>query len=95
MLEELKILTNGTDEALLNLLLERSKKEVVSYCRLTEYTEALNDIVVDIAAIKYNRVGTEGLQSQGYSGASETYLDDYPMTIQKRLNVFRKKVKFL
>lgn len=95
MLEELKILTNGTDEALLNLLLERSKKEVVSYCRLTEYTEALNDIVVDIAAIKYNRVGTEGLQSQRYSGASETYLDDYPMTIQKRLNVFRKKVKFL
>ena len=40
----------------------------------------------EIAVIKLNRIGSEGLSSQGYSGVSESYLDGYPAHIQKILD---------
>ena len=43
-----------------------------------------------IAVIKLNRINTEGLASQGYSGVSESYIDGYPAEIQAVLNRKRK-----
>lgn len=63
--------------------------EVEAYCnRQVDYE--LEVIAEKIAIIKLNRLNTEGLASQGYSGVSESYIDGYPADILAILNRKRK-----
>lgn len=93
-LEQLKFLTKEKDEALLSLLLEKAKAEIELYLN-QEPTEKYDSLAVDMAVVKFNRIGTEGLSAQSFSGASETFLDSYPDYIQSHLNRLRKRVHFL
>ena len=43
-----------------------------------------------IAIIKLNRLNTEGLASQSYSGVNESYINGYPTDIMAVLNRKRK-----
>jgi hypothetical protein len=43
-----------------------------------------------IAIIKLNRMNTDGLASQSFSGVSESYIDGYPADILAILNRKRK-----
>lgn len=79
---------NSRDE-LLELLLELSEGEVKSYCGI-ESIEGLENTVVEIAVIKFNRRGSEGVASESYSGASYAYIDDYPVHIRSALRRYRK-----
>ena len=93
MIEELKILlgdaaANFTD-AQIGLVLKRALAEVEAYCgRSPDYE--MQSIAVDIALIKLNRLGSEGLTAQNYSGVSESYIDGYPAEIVAVLNRKRK-----
>lgn len=98
LLEQTKLLislSDSTKDALLELLIQKTKDEVLLYTNKTEYLETMDNVVIDIVVIKYNRIGSEGLASQSYSGASESYLTEYPDYINKQLNTFKKKVLFL
>ena len=47
---------------------------------------------------KYNRQGTEVLQTYNYSGVSETFLNGYSQSIQDAIESYKKKaqrVRFL
>ena len=93
MLEEIKILlgdaaANYTD-AQINLSYKMALAEVESYCN-READTTLELVAEKIAVIKLNRMNTEGLASQSYSGTSESYLDGYPADIQAILNRKRK-----
>lgn len=93
MLEDLKILlgdsaTNYSD-ALIALCLKQALKEVEAYCNRAVDAE-LEAVALKIAIIKLNRVNTEGVLSQSYSGVSETYIDGYPAEILAVLNRKRK-----
>lgn len=93
MLEELKILlgdsaANYTDPQL-ELALKRALAEVEAYTnRSLDYE--LEAIAVDIALIKLNRMGSEGLASQSFSGINENYIDGYPQHILAVLNRKRR-----
>lgn len=93
MIEEIKIMlgaaaANYTDEQI-GLCLKMALSEVESYCnRKIDYD--LEVIAEKIAIIKLNRLNTEGLASQGYSGVSESYIDGYPADIIAALNRKRK-----
>ena len=93
MIEEIKILlgdaaANFTD-AQIGLVLKMTLAEIEAYCnRSLDYE--LEVIVERIAVIKLNRLNTEGLASQGFSGVSESYIDGYPADIQAALNRKRK-----
>ena len=50
----------------------------------------LEIIVERIAVIKLNRMGTEGLASESYSGVSASYVDGYPADILAVLNRKRR-----
>ena len=89
MLEEIKILlgdaaSNYTDEQI-NLAYKLSLAEVEGYCN-RKLDDELTAIVADITVIKLNRINTEGLASQSYSGVSESYIDGYPSDIKAVLN---------
>lgn len=90
LLEQVKLLTGNTNEPLISLMLEKAKIEVCGYLK-RRYCKAFDSLVVDIAVIKLNRMGAEGLVSQSSSGASEAYLNDYPADIMRRLDGFKKK----
>ena len=93
MLEEIKILlgdaaSNYTDEQI-NLAYKLSLAEVEGYCN-READEVLSLMAEKITVIKLNRINTEGLASQSYSGVSESYIDGYPAEILAVLNRKRK-----
>ena len=93
MVEEIKLLlgdaaNNFTDEQI-SLCLKMSLAEVEDYCN-READAVLELIAQKITIIKLNRLNTEGLASQGFSGISETYIDGYPQDIQLILNRKRK-----
>lgn len=95
-LEKLKILlreraSNYSDEYL-SLLLEESTQEAKGYCRRDDIPDPLGSAVVNMALVKLNRTGAEGVASQGFSGVSESYLDGYPEEIQSVLRRYRKLV---
>jgi hypothetical protein len=63
--------------------------EVEAYCNRAVDAE-LELIAQKIAVIKLNRMNTEGLASQAYSGVSENYIDGYQAEILAVLNRKRK-----
>jgi hypothetical protein len=93
MLEELKVLLGDAaesfTEAQMGLCLKLAIAEVEEYCR-REMDYALEIAALQIAKIKLNRLNTEGLASQSFSGVSESYIEGYPAEIQNLLNRKRK-----
>ena len=97
MLDELKILMGRAaaayTDAQLELALKMAQQEAATYCN-----RALDDdlllIAQKMAIVKLNRMNTEGLAAQSFSGVSETYFDGYPADIMMMLNR-KRKVKML
>ena len=97
MLENIKLLlgdaaANYTD-AQIKLCYDMAITEIETYCNRTTDRE-LEIIAQRITTIKLMRMNTEGLQSQSYSGVSESYIDGYPADIMAVLNR-KRKVKIL
>lgn len=93
MIEEIKIMlgdaaTNYTEGQILTAY-NLASAEVETYCN-RELDNTLQIMAQQIAVIKLNRMGTEGLASQGYSGVSESYINGYPAEIVAVLNRKRK-----
>lgn len=93
MIEEIKLMlgeaaTNYTD-AQISLALKLASAEVEDYCK-RELDTTLELMAQQIAVIKLNRINTEGLASQAYSGVSESYINGYPAEIVAVLNRKRK-----
>lgn len=92
-MEDIKILLgdaadNFTD-AQIELCLRHATAEVKSYCN-RDLDEELEICAQKIAIIRLNRLNTEGLTNQSYSGVSENYIDGYPADILAVLNRKRK-----
>lgn len=92
MLEKIKIcLTNNTyTDDLINLFIEDTTKEVKIYCNREDIDTELESVIRRIVIIKLNRMNSEGLSSQSYSGVSESFIDGYPQDIIAVLNRKRK-----
>lgn len=97
MLEEIRLMLGAAEDkysdALIELILNQSKTEVEGYCRRV-LDEELELVVKRITVIKLNRMNSEGLASQSYSGVSESYIDGYPADILSILNR-KRKAKFV
>lgn len=93
MLEEIKLMLGGAasnySDELIELCLNQALTEVEAYCNRKIDLE-LETCAKRIAIIKLNRIGSEGLASQGFSGVSETYIDGYPQDILSILNRKRR-----
>ena len=50
----------------------------------------LESAVISLSVIAVNRLGTEGLTAEGYSGVSTSYLDDVPPRVAFILNANRR-----
>ena len=92
MLEDMKILlgiTSSERDELLELLLSMAQREAIQYTG-NDDVSSMRTIIIKMAIYNYNRLGTEGLASESYSGNSYSYETDYPESILRSLKSFRK-----
>lgn len=87
-LEKFKKLTGENDEELLSLLLEEAELHVLAYTNRTKLPDALKKLVLDLAVIALNRMGTEGENSRNDGGSSYSF-DNAPQSIYSILNRYR------
>lgn len=64
--------------------------EVLANTNQTILNAQLESAVISLSVIAVNRLGTEGLASEGYSGVSTSYLDDVPPRVAFILNANRR-----
>ena len=93
MIEEIKLMlgdaaANFTD-AQISLFYRQSLAEVEAYCN-READVMLEYIAQKITVLRLNRINTEGLTAQSFSGVSESYVEGYPAEIQSMLDRKRK-----
>lgn len=90
MLEIIKTLLQIDDskDELLIALLDTTIAEVKTYCRIDDVSE-LESAIIQMVIYKYNRLGTEGIASESYSGVNFNYAD-YPTCIQNMLKIKRR-----
>lgn len=97
MIEEIKVLLGETasnyTEDQIGLCLKLALAEIESYCNRTVDYE-LELVAERVAIIKLQRLNTESLKSQSYSGVSESYIDGYPADIKAILDR-KRKIKVL
>lgn len=93
MIDEIKLLLGEAaanySDAQISLAYKLALAEVEAYCK-READAVLELCAEQMAVVKLNRSGTEGLASQSYSGVNESYLDGYPEEIQVILRGKRK-----
>lgn len=90
MLEEIKLLTSNYNDELITLLIDKTKKEIETYCGIA-YAETMDNLIVDLVVFKINTLNTQGISGQSYNGISESYLIDYPPYILRQLDTFKKR----
>ena len=91
MITQIKtILGSDADDAVIRALQDQVKKEVMAYCGYVTYDEALDPAVFEMTIIKYRKRGSEHLGAHSYSGASESFQEDYPPSVLRLLNRHRR-----
>ena len=98
-LDNLKLLLeidlNDNDfDGILELYLRRAENYIKSYCNLVTLSNELNDLAEDIAVFNYRNKGIENIVSEGKGSLSESYREDLPPDIIRKLNNHRR-VKFV
>lgn len=93
MVKDIKIMlgdaaSNFSDE-LIELCYKHAITEIKEYCN-RELDDSLEMVADSMAIVKLNRINTEGLSSQGFSGVTESYIDGYPAEIMAVLNRKRR-----
>lgn len=98
MLNKIKIalpmsIEDTSKDDLLNLMVEDVQEFILNYCNIKELPGKAESLIRRIVVIRYNIMGSEGLQSESYSGVSQSFIDGLPKDIKQELGAIRK-VKF-
>ena len=94
MLVNIKLLlgiSSTEKDNLLTLLIQQAEDEAKDFTHREDVCE-LQSTIERMVVYNYNRLGTEGLNSESYSGTSYNYASDYPEQILKMLKRYRKIV---
>lgn len=89
MLEEIKLsldIGSPDKDELLYSLINRASKQVTNYIKKKELPEELEYIVTEITIARYNRIGSEGLNSENSDGVSFSYNNNLLDTYKKDLD---------
>lgn len=90
MLANIKLLLSITDNTKDNLLTLLIAQCTADYKSITHATTIDETIVEQMVVYRYNTLGTEGVNSEGYSGVSYSYTNDYPNNILALLKSRRR-----
>lgn len=95
MLERIKLklgLQNTTDkDELLMLLIEDCISEAQNYTH-NDDVAGYENVICNMVIYSYNRLGSEGVNAETYSGVRFEYSADYPESILRQLRSHRKVI---
>lgn len=94
MLESIKLLLGLSDDSkddLITLLIQQAIEEAQNYTHNDDIHE-LEATIQKMVVFNFNRIKTEGIDSESYSGVSFNYSADYPESIMRSLRSHRKIV---
>ncbi len=90
ILDEVKItlgLSSSDKDELLLSLIKRNSQTVINYIKEQKVPMELEYIVVELVIARYNRIGSEGLNSENSDGVSFSYsnnlLDSYKKDLDR------------
>lgn len=92
LLERLKARLDDVEvpDVKLQAIVEDVTIEVLADTNQSKLNAQLESAVISLSVVAVNRLGTEGLASEGYSGVSTSYLDDVPPRVASILNANRR-----
>lgn len=98
-----KVIEDAEKDALLELIISGATSRLQRLLGGIEPPEEMNDIILEVAVARYNRIGSEGYSSHTVEGESISFADDefepYMQEIQDYLDkqqaVKKGKVRFL
>ena len=98
-LEKLKLLlapdAQSGEDVLLFLLLDQAREAVLDYIGRDELPERLKSVQIKLAAVYYNRLGTEGERSRSEGSVSRSFDESIPSDLLLRLAHYPKKALVL
>ena len=74
-------------------LAQETQEELKEYLNRDDIPKGLEGTLIELIVIKCNKLGTEGINSESFSGVSTSYIDGFPKDIIKKLNRYRKLPK--
>lgn len=80
------------DETHLIDTIEDAINDVITYINATDENNLEESLIVpikDLCVIRLNLIGSEGLTSSSKAGTSESYLENIPKAIRKKLQKYR------
>lgn len=108
MLKDLKILlgipeNDTSQDSKLNLILSGTRSRLKALLGGQEPPDTLNYIITDVAVIRFNKIGSEGLSSHTVEGESLSfsdndfagYMDDIQTYLDSKKEAKKGKVRFL
>ncbi|MDN5413923.1 MAG: hypothetical protein L0I49_04645 [Lactococcus raffinolactis] len=81
---------NELSDGKLQAIIDDVTLEVLADTNQSKLNTQLESAVISLSVIAVNRIGTEGLASEGYSGVSTSYIDDVPPRVASILNANRR-----
>lgn len=93
MLEEIKLLLglDASKDSLISLLIRQATEDAKTYTGSDDITP-IAMVIERMVVFLYNRLGTEGLESETYTGATYHYTDDYPEYITSLLDNYKESI---
>lgn len=94
MIDNLKLILgikDSSQDELLNLILEQTEARLCSKISQSEVPDELKYIVLEVAIIRFNKIGSEGVSSHSVEGESMTFESDDFSAFEEDIQMWRNK----
>jgi hypothetical protein len=82
------VIPNATQDVL-ELVLADATQTFYAQTNRESVPDSAEPLVRKLATLIYNRIGSEGLASESYSGVSQSFIDGFPADVKKELTSYR------
>lgn len=79
-----------TQDELIQMYLDDARHYVLVSINDTTVPVLLQNAIIDLAVVQFNRKGNEGIKSYSEGGISVSYEDDVPQELRKQILKYRK-----
>lgn len=92
ILESLRLRIKNVSDELITDFITDATSDVKTYTNREseELPQECSTIIKDLVMIRANKLGSEGISSESFSGVSQTYESDLPPELKRRLNKYRR-----
>ncbi|MDR1205692.1 MAG: phage head-tail connector protein [Peptococcaceae bacterium] len=87
--DKLLLTLPGADAAVLEVLIEDAVEYLAGVTHQPR-NRVPDSLVRQLVTVMYNRMGSEGLASESYSGVAQTFIDGIPKELQAQIKAIRK-----